>query len=383
MSKRQGSIACEKHHRNLIDYISNGYICSRMIFEEGRPVDFIHEEVNEGFEKLTGLSNVVGRRVTEVLPGIFDSNPEFLEKHIRVVESGIPDHFEIYLKALNKWFSVSLYSPEKGYIVAIFDDITDRKLAENQQNHLLSELIIAKDTVEEKDRLKTEFLAYISHEIRSPMTCIIGYSELLKTRRLSIDEKVKYIDLIYQSSQRLLHLTNDLNNISRIEAGEHILQITETSVNNVLHDLHIFFKYQADQKGLTLNCTTGLPDSESIIKTDSVKLIQILTNLIQNALKFASFGSIDVGYSRKDFLLEFYVIDSGIGIPLDMQETIFDRFRQVASSIKRNNEGSGLGLSISKAFVEMLGGTIRVESIEYRGSKFFFTIPYNPSGSKV
>ena len=108
----------------------SGYAHCRMIVEDGRPVDFLHLEVNQSYEKLTGLKNVTGLRMTEVLPGVTESNPEFLEKHRKVVESGIPDQFEIYLKALNKWYDISVYSPQKGECVAIFDEITERKQTE-------------------------------------------------------------------------------------------------------------------------------------------------------------------------------------------------------------------------------------------------------------
>lgn len=121
----------QAYHRNLIDYMLSGYTYCRMILEEGQPPDFIHEEVNAGYEKLTGLKNVVGRRVSEVFPGIFRTNPEFIEKHARVAESGISDRFEIYLERLDKWLDISVYSPQKGYFVAMFDVITERKKTED------------------------------------------------------------------------------------------------------------------------------------------------------------------------------------------------------------------------------------------------------------
>jgi CheY-like chemotaxis protein len=135
---------------------------------------------------------------------------------------------------------------------------------------------------------------------------------------------------------------------------------------------------------LRLSLSPGLPDSESIIESDSTKLNQILTNLVQNALKFTFDGSVEFGYKKIGEMLEFYVIDSGIGIPAEMKEHIFERFRQVDNSITRAHEGSGLGLSISRAYVEMLGGTIRVESVQGEGSKFFFSLPYNlPDSSNL
>ena len=260
--------------------------------------------------------------------------------------------------------------------VAVKEDITEQK-------KMMDALIAAKEKAEENDRLKSAFLANISHEIRTPMNGILGFSELLKEPQLSGEEQAEYIDLIHQSGQRMLNLINDLIDISRIEAGETYPQIAETPINEVCHDLCAFFKPQADKKGLRLTCTTGLPDHESIIVTDQIKLQQILTNLVQNSLKFTRTGSIDIGYARKGNMLTFYVSDSGIGVPLEMQHKIFERFRQADNSLTRAHEGSGLGLSISKAYVEMLGGTIRVVSEgDSKGSRFTFSIPYNPLISK-
>ena len=254
--------------------------------------------------------------------------------------------------------------------VAVKEDITEKK-------QFLDALIAAKEKAEESDRLKSAFLANISHEIRTPMNGILGFSELLKDPQLTGEEQVEYIDLIHQSGKRMLNLINDLIDISRIEAGETNMQIAETSVNQIIHNLCVFFKHDAEKKELRLHCTTPLPDTESLIVTDQSMLLQILTNLVQNALKFTKKGGIDIGYTRNNGTIEFYCHDTGIGIPADMKEKIFDRFHQVDNSLTRAHEGAGLGLSISKAYVEMLGGTIQVESVEGRGSRFFFTLPCN------
>ena len=180
----------------------------------------------------------------------------------------------------------------------------------------------------------------------------------------------------------LLH-PDDLIDISCIEAGETKLQSAPTPVNKVLHDLHAFFMPAVNKKKLQLHCTLGLPDTESIIETDNGKLVQILTNLLQNALKFTRTGTIDFGYTRQGTALQFYVTDTGIGIPDVMQEKIFDRFHQVDNTLTRNHEGSCLGLSISKAYAAMLGGKLSVESVEGIGSTFTFTLPYNPVNSPI
>ena len=374
---KESLISCETQHRNLIDYMRNGYAYCRMVEEEGHPVDFIHLEVNKGYEDLTGLNNVAGKRITEVLPGIAESNPEFLEKHKRVVDTGIPDQFEIYLETLKKWFDINVYSPQKGYTVAMIDDITRRKQNEEEQKVLVRELIAAKEKAVENDKWKTEFLANISHDIRTPISGIFGFSDLLKDPHLSKGEQVEYAGLIHKSCEQMLHLINNFIDISCIEAGEAKPQVSQTPVNELLNDICAFFKPQAEKKGLELRCSPGLPDNESTIETDNVKLQLILTNLVQNAMKFTGAGSIEIGYTKKENMLEFFVIDTGIGIPADKKEEIFERFRQVYDAVTANSGGSGLGLNISRQYVEMLGGTIWVESETDAGSKFVFTLPFS------
>ena len=260
--------------------------------------------------------------------------------------------------------------------VAVKEDITEQKT-------YLTELIAAKEKAEESDHLKSAFLANISHEIRTPMNGILGFSELLKEPHLSGEEQSEFIDLIQQSGHRMLNLINDLIDISRIDAEETKVEISETPLNKLLQDIHAFFKPNALSKGLHLTYTTGLSDSASLIKTDSGKLHQIFINLVNNALKFTTKGGIDFGYTKQDDNLEFYVIDTGIGIPDDMKNKVFDRFRQVDNTLTRGYEGAGLGLSITKAFVSMLGGTIRVESIDGTGTTFSFTLPYNPVNATI
>jgi PAS domain S-box-containing protein len=269
---------------------------------------------------------------------------------------------------------ISAIRNENGDItnfVAVKEDITENK-------KLWSELVAAKEKAEESDRLKSAFLANISHEIRTPMNGILGFSELLKDANLSGDEQQEYIDLIHQSGERMLSIINDLIDISRIDANEVMLNIGESNLNKLLHDLCFFFTPEAEKLGLKLNCSKGLPDSECVMETDAKKLEQVLTNLVQNALKFTNEGHIDIGYTKKESMLEFFVADTGIGIPEEMRKGVFDRFRQVDNSITRPHEGVGLGLSISKGFVEMLGGTIWVEPADGGGSRFLFTLPYNP-----
>ncbi len=276
-------------------------------------------------------------------------------------------------------------------------DITDRKQMEKQLkaknveylaiNEELQEslkrikdinkqLEIAKKKAEESDQLKSAFLANMSHEIRTPMNGILGFAELLKESHLTSNKQEEYLQLIEESGYRMLHLINDLVDVSRIEAGQIELHPDKISVNKIIEDLYLFFKHEAEIKQLALEYKTGLPDNKCTVELDKDKIMQVLSNLIKNAIKFTKAGKVTFGYTLKKSELEFFVHDTGVGILPDMKEVIFERFRQVDNSTSREYEGSGLGLSISKAYVEMHGGKIWVESKVGKGSSFYFTLPY-------
>ena len=239
------------------------------------------------------------------------------------------------------------------------------------------ELIIAKEKAEESDRLKSAFLTNMSHEIRTPMNGILVFAELLKEPNLSSDDQQDFIQTIQISGERMLDTINSIVDISKIESGLMKVDIKETNINEKIEFAYKFFKPEVDIKGLQFLFKNGLPTKEAIINTDSEKVYGMLINLIKNAIKFTNVGSIEFGYEKKGESLEFYVKDSGIGIPENQKEMIFERFRQGSESFNRGYEGSGLGLSIAKSYVEMLGGKIWVESEERKGSIFYFTIPYN------
>lgn len=240
-----------------------------------------------------------------------------------------------------------------------------------------AELIIAKEKAEESDKLKSAFLANMSHEIRTPMNGILGFSELLKEPGLTGDQQQKYIRIIEKSGARMLNIINDIVDISKIEAGLMNVNIKNSNINEIIKFIYIFFKPQVEEKGMHFCYKKTIPAKESTIRTDSEKLYSILTNLVKNAIKYSKHGTIEIGYAKKGKTLEFYVKDTGIGIPKDRQSAIFERFIQADITDKMALQGAGLGLSISKAYVEMLGGTIWVESDEGIGSTFYFTLPYN------
>ncbi|MBK7030415.1 MAG: PAS domain S-box protein [Bacteroidales bacterium] len=323
------------------------------------------------FEDLKSKSSELKDLVARALNGEIVHLPDiYFNAHDAIAEA--PD-IPLWIRALIFPLNNSIGKPER--FVFMHENITERKVAEQ-------ELIKAKDQAQESDRLKSAFLANMSHEIRTPMNGILGFSELLKRPNLTGEQQKEYIRIIEKSGARMLNIINDIIDISKIEAGLITVEIEESNINEKLNYIYSFFKPQADEKGIYLFVGKSLPDNQVCIKTDNEKFYSIITNLVKNAIKFSHNGVIEFGYQLKGEFLEFYVKDSGIGIPIDRQKAIFERFIQADIAGKMAYQGAGLGLSISKAYVEMLGGNIWVESEEGTGSTFYFTLPYKTNADK-
>ncbi|MGQ1785932.1 PAS domain-containing sensor histidine kinase [Saccharicrinis sp. GN24d3] len=337
---------------------------------------------NRASEKLYGYSaqEAIGKNVVDLI--IPPELKDFVNKAIKeMAVSGQPIP-AAELSLLRKDGSrVSVFSNHsiinipgrKQELFCIDIDLTKLKQTEK-------ELLQA----EENERLKSAFLANMSHEIRTPMNGILGFAEILRTQKLTVHKQQEYIRIIEQSGVRMLSIINDIIDISKIEAGLMKYDIKETNINEQCEYIYTFFKPEVEAKKIEFSLKTSLPTIDAFITTDREKIFAILTNLVKNAIKFTSAGSIEFGYKLTGSLkqIQFYVKDTGIGIPKDWCQAIFDRFIQTDISNNVARQGAGLGLSISKAYVEMLGGKIWVESEEGIGSTFNFTIPYHTKPNK-
>jgi len=257
-------------------------------------------------------------------------------------------------------------------LVGIASDITEQKEFEEA-------LRIAKEKAQESDLLKSTFLANISHEIRTPMNGIVGFAELISREDIDPQTRKNYVSIMKKSSDQLICIIDDIIDFAKLEANQ-IRIVQETlDINKLLEELYIFYDNQLKKKqidAITLLYEKTLEDKKAKVISDENRLRQVLSYLLDNAIKFTSEGFIKFGYKLVGGKIEFYIQDSGIGIPPDKHDHIFERFRQVDEGHTRRYGGTGLGLPISKGLVNLLGGQIWLESEPDKGSTFFFTIPY-------
>lgn len=269
-----------------------------------------------------------------------------------------------------------LLSDKKTGIGGFIRDVTDVK-------RLLSDLTDAKNRAEENDRLKTAFLNNLSHEIRTPLNGIVGFSELIVDPAIDEKERARFGKIVKNNSDRLLSIITDIISIATIEAGQETLRATSTDINLLLNDLCQHYRMILNAGQVEISFTSTLSGEEARVLTDGTKLAQVISNLVGNAIKFTEKGSIEVECTRKSQWLHFSVTDTGIGIPEQYQQIIFERFRQVDNDKEIIYRGNGLGLAISKAYVELMGGTIGVRSEPAKGSCFYFSIPYQTVMSEI
>ncbi len=267
---------------------------------------------------------------------------------------------------------------EDGKIIGdlvIFRDITERKRLEEELRKSHEKLKRAFEELKELDRKKDEFISMAAHELKTPLAAISGFSQLLKSEGIISDKekREKYLEIIEKETKRLARLVDDMLDLSRIDLGTIKLEIGKVNLYKLVGRIKEEVEEEVKKKDLKL--VLKLEKNLPVIKTDEDKLHRIILNLVTNAIKYTPKGKITIHASRKDDFIQFCVEDTGIGIPEKFQEKIFERFFQIESPYTRAHKGSGLGLSICKELVELLGGKIWVESKVGKGSKFYFTLP--------
>ena len=263
--------------------------------------------------------------------------------------------------------SYFLLNEEENMVLTVHD-ITQLKETEKQ-------LTLAKEKAENADLSKSTFLANMSHEIRTPLNAITGFAEVLASANTE-EEKAQYQEIIKMNADLLLQLVNDILDMSKIEAGTLEFVYTKVDINLLLSDLRQLFQMKVNDAGgnIQIIAEPSLPSCS--IETDRNRVAQVLSNFTTNAIKFTQEGTISIGYEARDTELYFYVTDSGAGIPADKLPEVFGRFVK----LNKDKKGTGLGLSISKTIVNKLEGQIGADSVEGKGSTFWFTIPYRTCG---
>ncbi len=329
-------------------------------------------KTNPAFQRILGYASqeVEGHSMFEMI------HPEDLQRSIDYIGEKIkeqPELLEFENRYLCKdgsvvWFSWMVQPIyEKGISYSVAHDITKLKLIEE-------ELSKEKEKALESDRLKTAFLCNMSHEIRTPMNGIVGFSDLLKSTTIQNDELSYYCDIIRSSGQQLLRIVNDIIDISKIEIGEIEIIDSEVNINELINSLIAFYKPDITNQGLQIITDVPLNNEEAYFRCDETKLRQILDNLISNALKFTEKGYLKIEYKIIGSEILISVEDTGIGIPEDKKESVFERFAQLKESNKSYG-GAGLGLAICKAYTNKMGGDIWVESSLGSGSTFTLSLP--------
>ncbi len=362
----------EKHYHSLFENMSEGSAYCKMLYDNnGNPTDFVYLAVNSAFGRLTGLHNVVGKNVTEVIPGIKESHPELFEIYSRVALTGQPEKFEIEFKPLAAWLYISVYSTEKNYFVAVFDDITERKQKHDEMKkarELADDLNLKLEVVNKE----LEAFSYsVSHDLRAPLRHMAGFATMLQKKLLDYpDEKThQYMALIIAASKKMGVLIDDLLSFSHIGRAE--LQMRKVSLNSLLKEVVREIKDELKERQVRWKID-DLPD----VLGDRSLLRLVIVNLVSNAVKFTSTrpqAEIKIGCNDEDDKFTCSISDNGVGFDMQYAEKLFGVFQRLHT--QDEFEGTGIGLANVQRIILRHGGRVWAEGAEGRGATFYFTLP--------
>jgi len=343
-------------YRSLFTNMLNGFALCEMHYVEGRAADFTYLEVNEAFERLTGLKDVVGKRASEVIPGIRETDPELLEIYGRVARTGEPEQFKTYVRSLDMWFAISVYSPRSEHFVAVFDVITERKQAEEVLQRRNEEIL--------------RFTHTVSHDLKSPLITIrtfLGYLEndLKQADTARVDTDLGHIR---RAAEKMTHLLDDLLSLSRI--GRKVNPPEDMTLQAIVREALEMVAGQIAERQVQIQVS----DAPVVLHGDRMRLSEVFQNLIDNAIKFMGEQAeprVEIGMDASGPEIVLFVRDNGLGIDPRHQSKLFGIFEK----LHPGTEGTGMGLAMVKRIIEVHGGRIWVESAgPGQGSTFRFTL---------
>lgn len=368
----QALAASREHYRSLFEHMLEGYALCRMQYRGEEPVDFTFIAVNPAFSKLSGLKDVTGKPVSDIIPGIRDSNPDIFQVYGRVARTGQPERLETYILSLEKWFSIAVFSPEPEYFVTVFDNITERKeteIAMKAHRDRLESEVAARTTQLVAANKELQAFAYAaSHDLKAPLRGISGFANLLEReyRDQLEGDGLTYLDHISASASKMATLIDDLLAYARLEQETQQLKRIDlpAAVQSVVAD----YQEEIRQCGAELR----LEMADGTIEADMPGLIQVLRNLLGNALKYSAKADhplIVIGGEPHSGCYRFWLRDNGVGFDMTYHDQIFEIFRRLHSS--REFAGSGVGLALVRKAMERMGGRVWAESAPGQGATFF------------
>ncbi|MCK5135689.1 MAG: response regulator [Bacteroidales bacterium] len=361
----------EKEYRSLIE---NALVGVFSVTIKGQ-VKFI----NEALCKLLEYESKE-KILAQNFKSLFNNPADYDSLIEKLMSSKQMKNFEVKMisdRAAKKW--VILNAVIKDDIMSgMILDISDRKKTEEKEKRYQEELRKAKEKAEESDRLKSTFLSNMSHEIRTPMNAITGFSSLLSSIALTPERKAEFVERISKNCYQLLDLIKNILDLAKLEADQMVINEKVCPVNELMKDIYAKFSSELsriNKDHIKFKLISSGKDDDLNIITDPSRISQVLNKLIDNGLKFTEKGSVEFGYSIQQKNIEFYVKDTGMGLSEEQKEYVFERFRKAEDTKTKLYGGAGLGLSICKKLVELMGGRIWVQSEQHKGSHFYFTIP--------
>ncbi|KAF1045381.1 MAG: Autoinducer 2 sensor kinase/phosphatase LuxQ [Herbaspirillum frisingense] len=359
----------QERYRTLFESIDEGFCLIEMLFDRnGKPCDYRFLETNPAFEKHTGLVNAVGKTILELAPG---QDQHWFDKYGQVAMSGQPLRFIDESTPLRRWFDVHASrfgAPANRHVAVLFNDITARRRAEEDLKHAAAELA-------ESDRRKTQFLATLAHELRNPLAPIRTGLDIMRINGGNAAAMERVQGIMQRQITQMARLIDDLLDISRINSGKVVLQREAIDLRETLSALVETMQPQIDAAGHMLSLK--LPREPMPIDADATRITQIFGNLLNNAIKYTPKGGrILISARRLDGQMEVSVADTGVGIPRDALDQVFEMFTQVSRNMGQAQGGLGIGLSLVRSLVEMHGGTVRADSEGAEmGSTFTVVLP--------